>query len=98
MKSKVKWFNDDKGFGFIEYSKDTDIFVHYSSIRKDGYKTLSKGQEVNFNLINTDKGYQAIDVEIARHNKLCVTYRTPELNLFGKYVAFLGYAILSLIK
>lgn len=65
MRSKVKWFNDDKGFGFIEYRENTDIFVHYSSIRANGYKTLSKGQEVNFNLINTDKGYQAIDVEIA---------------------------------
>ena len=65
MRSKVKWFNDDKGFGFIEYRENTDIFVHYSSIRANGYKTLSKGQEVNFNIINTDKGYQAIDVEIA---------------------------------
>ena len=65
MRSKVKWFNDDKGFGFIEYRENTDIFVHYSSIRANGYKTLSKGQEVNFNLINTDKGYQSIDVEIA---------------------------------
>ena len=67
MKAKVKWFNDCKGFGFIEYDKGEDIFVHYSAIKADGYKTLTEGQEVLFNLINTDKGYQARDVEIV-HN------------------------------
>ena len=64
MKSKVKWFNDAKGFGFIEYNEGEDIFVHYSAIKADGYKTLSEGQEVTFNLISTNKGYQAQNVEI----------------------------------
>ena len=64
MKSKVKWFNDAKGFGFIEYNEGEDIFVHYSAIKADGYKTLSEGQEVSFNLINTSKGYQAQNVEV----------------------------------
>ena len=64
MKSRVKWFNDAKGFGFIEYNEGEDIFVHYSAIKADGYKTLSEGQEVSFNLINTNKGYQAQNVEI----------------------------------
>ena len=64
MKSRVKWFNDSKGFGFIEYNENEDIFVHYSEIKADGYKTLSQGQEVKFNLINTDKGFQAKNVEI----------------------------------
>lgn len=63
MKSKVKWFNDSKGFGFIEYCEGEDIFVHYSAIKADGYKTLSEGQEVSFNLVSTAKGYQAHDVE-----------------------------------
>lgn len=63
MKAKVKWFNNEKGFGFIEYLDNEDIFVHYSSIKKDGYKTLSEGEEVMFNLIKTDKGYQAQNVE-----------------------------------
>ncbi len=63
MKSRVKWFNDAKGFGFIEYNEGEDIFVHYSAIKADGYKTLSQGQEVTFNLINTSKGYQAKNVE-----------------------------------
>lgn len=64
MKSRVKWFNDAKGFGFIEYNEGEDIFVHYSAINADGYKTLSEGQEVAFNLISTDKGYQAKNVEV----------------------------------
>ena len=64
MKSRVKWFNDAKGFGFIEYNEGEDIFVHYSAIKADGYKTLSEGQEVSFNLINTNKGYQAQNVEV----------------------------------
>lgn len=67
MKSKVKWFNDAKGFGFIEYNEGEDIFVHYSAIKADGYKTLSEGQEVSFNLINTNKGYQAQNVEVVNN-------------------------------
>lgn len=62
MQGKVKWFNNDKGYGFIEYDKLSDIFVHYSAIVKDGYKTLSEGAIVNFKLIETSKGLQAIDV------------------------------------
>lgn len=62
MQGKVKWFNNDKGYGFIEYDKLSDIFVHYSAIVKDGYKTLSEGSIVNFKLIETSKGLQAIDV------------------------------------
>lgn len=62
MQGKVKWFNNDKGYGFIEYDKLSDIFVHYSAINKDGYKTLNEGALVNFKLIETSKGLQAIDV------------------------------------
>ena len=67
MKSKVKWFNDSKGFGFIEYNEGEDIFVHYSAIKAEGYKTLSEGQEVSFNLIDTSKGYQAQNVEVIKN-------------------------------
>ena len=63
MKSRVKWFNNTKGFGFIEFEGGEDIFVHYSAIKADGYKTLSEGQEVSFNLVSTNKGYQVHDVE-----------------------------------
>lgn len=62
MQGKVKWFNNDKGYGFIEYDKLSDIFVHYSTIIKDGYKTLNEGAIVDFKLIETSKGLQAIDV------------------------------------
>ena len=66
MKSKVKWFNDAKGFGFIEYNEGEDIFVHYSAIELDGYKTLSENQLVEFKLIETSKGYQAINVKLLK--------------------------------
>ena len=62
MKGNVKWFNNDKGYGFIEYLEGEDIFVHYSAIKKQGYKTLTEGQLVEFDLIETEKGLQAINV------------------------------------
>ncbi len=64
MQSKVKWFNNEKGYGFIEYKENEDIFVHYSAILRDGYKTLNQGDNVYFDLIETDKGYQARNVEL----------------------------------
>ena len=48
MQGRVKWFNNDKGYGFIDYQNGEDIFVHYSAIKQDGYKTLSEGQIVVF--------------------------------------------------
>ena len=62
MTGKVKWFNNEKGYGFIDHASGEDIFVHYSAIKQDGYKTLSEGQIVNFDLIETPKGLQAINV------------------------------------
>ena len=52
---KVKWFNNEKGFGFIEYNEQEDIFVHYSAIRQEGYKSLEEGQFVEFKLLETEK-------------------------------------------
>jgi CspA family cold shock protein len=60
-KGTIKWFNNEKGYGFINGKED--IFVHYSSIQIDGYRTLSEGEEVEYKLIRTDKGLQAIDVK-----------------------------------
>lgn len=63
MRGKVKWFNNDKGYGFIEHNDGgEDIFVHYSSILSEGYKTLVEGQYVEFELVRTDKGLQAKNV------------------------------------
>jgi CspA family cold shock protein len=62
VRGKVKWFNNEKGYGFIEYKDQEDIFVHYSSILSQGYKTLVEGQYVEFELVETDKGLQAKNV------------------------------------
>ncbi|MDD5836073.1 MAG: cold-shock protein [bacterium] len=66
MESRVKWFNNEKGFGFLENNGKEDIFVHYSQIVMDGYKTLKEGQFVSFNLVETPKGLQAKNVEAIR--------------------------------
>jgi len=58
----VKWFNDSKGFGFIEREEGEDVFVHFSSIRGDGFKSLAEGQKVEFSVTQGDKGPQAQDV------------------------------------
>ena len=68
MRGHVKWFNNDKGYGFIDYKQNEDIFVHYSAIELDGYKTLSENQLVEFKLIETSKGYQAINVKLLNTN------------------------------
>lgn len=62
LKGVIKWFNDEKGYGFIKGEDDKDIFVHYSTIREEGHKTLNEGQEVEFEAVNTEKGFQAKNV------------------------------------
>jgi CspA family cold shock protein len=58
----VKWFNDSKGFGFIEQENGQDVFVHFSSIQGDCFKSLAEGQEVNFDVVQGAKGPQAANV------------------------------------
>ena len=60
---KVKWFNNKKGFGFIERASGGDVFVHYSAIVSDGYKTLKEGDSVEFTITQGPKGFQAENVE-----------------------------------
>lgn len=62
MKGKVKWFNSEKGYGFIEREGGEDIFVHFSAIKMDGYKALEEGQMVEFEIIRGDRGPQAANV------------------------------------
>jgi CspA family cold shock protein len=62
---KVKWFNESKGFGFIENEEGGDVFVHFSSIQSTGFKTLSEGQRVSFDIAEGKKGQEATNVKLA---------------------------------
>ncbi|MFA5029108.1 MAG: cold shock domain-containing protein [Candidatus Methylomirabilota bacterium] len=62
MTGKVKWFNDAKGYGFIERTDGDDVFVHYSAIQSNGFRSLSEGQEVEFEVVEGPKGKQAANV------------------------------------
>ena len=59
---KVKWFNDQKGFGFIEREEGDDVFVHFSAIHDEGFKSLAEGQDVEFEVVEGDRGPQAANV------------------------------------
>ena len=59
---KVKWFNNEKGFGFIEVEGGDDVFVHFTAIQGDGFKSLEEGQEVSFEIIEGNRGPQASNV------------------------------------
>ncbi|QVK21697.1 cold shock domain-containing protein [Mycoplasmatota bacterium] len=63
MKGTVKWFNNEKGYGFIVKDTYDDIFVHYSAINTNGYRTLIEGEIVDFELVESEKGLQASNVE-----------------------------------
>lgn len=62
MKGTVKWFNAKKGFGFISDEEGNDVFVHFSALQMDGFKVLDKGDEVEFEVVNGEKGPQAANV------------------------------------
>ena len=65
MKGTVKWFNDSKGYGFITTDEGKDVFVHFSAITGDGFKTLAEGQKVSFEVVDGEKGPQAANVHKA---------------------------------
>lgn len=62
MEGTIKWFNSKKGFGFIEQEEGDDVFVHFSSIEMSGFKTLSEGERVKFEIEKNDRGLSAIKV------------------------------------
>lgn len=62
MLGKVKWFNAEKGYGFIEREDGGDVFVHFSAIKTEGFKTLDEGQSVEFDIVDGDRGPQAANV------------------------------------
>lgn len=62
MKGTVKWFNAEKGYGFIQVDQGNDVFVHYSAITGDGFKTLEEGQQVEFDITEGNRGPQAANV------------------------------------
>ena len=64
----VKWFNAEKGFGFISREDGSDVFVHFSAIQGDGFKTLEEGQAVTFDVEDSDRGPQAVNVEKTNKN------------------------------
>ena len=72
----VKWFSNEKGYGFIERDEGDDVFVHFSAITMDGYKSLREGQRVEFEVVEGNKGLQAANVQAARSQ----TARDPASN------------------
>ena len=60
----VKWFNNEKGFGFITVEGGKDVFAHFSAIQTDGFKSLEEGQKVSFNIVNGPKGPQAENITV----------------------------------
>jgi CspA family cold shock protein len=62
QQGKVKWFNNEKGYGFIEYNDGEDVFVHFTGIQGDGYRALEEGQDVSFEIVEGNRGPQAANV------------------------------------
>ncbi|MER2063956.1 MAG: cold shock domain-containing protein [Alkalibacterium sp.] len=63
----VKWFNNQKGYGFIEYNDEDDVFVHFTGINMDGYKALNEGQAVEFDIVDGSRGPQATNVNVVEN-------------------------------
>jgi cold shock protein len=82
----VKWFNTAKGYGFLGHDGGTDVFVHFSSIQSDGYKSLKEGDAVSFAIIQGDKGPQADNVEVLKDG-IPTSPATSEQHVAGSAIA-----------
>ena len=74
LTGKVKWFNTEKGYGFIIDANGKDVFVHYSSIQADGFKNLEEDQTVSYDLVETDRGPQANNVKVIGEQSLIIQF------------------------
>lgn len=93
MIAKVKWFNNEKGYGFIEYKDNEDVFVHYSSIVQEGFKTLNTGDVVEFFLIKTNEGYKAKYVNIKTSNKFKKIITKENIEIVAAIVTIAGFVL-----
>ena len=75
MKGTVKWFNNQKGYGFISDEQGNDVFVHYSGLNMEGFKSLDEGAEVEFDVVNGAKGPQATNVTIIINEQQCTFFK-----------------------
>ena len=66
-KGTVKWFNNQKGYGFIRDEEENDVFVHYTGLKMEGFKSLEEGQTVEFEIMDVEKGKQAINVTVVEN-------------------------------
>ncbi|NLL44471.1 MAG: cold shock domain-containing protein [Mollicutes bacterium] len=93
---RVKWFDNEKGFGFIEYKEGESIFVHYSVILNYEYKILNEGDIVEFALVNTDKGYETKKILLKTSNKLEYLSTKEKIEMLGT-IASVVSAIIAML-
>lgn len=103
LEGKVKWFNSEKGFGFIEVEGQDDVFVHFSAIQGEGFKTLEEGQSVSFEIVEGNRGPQAANIgeeskAHMRHVAGVVDDKMREINEKNPYLDINKLAVLTAVN